>query len=63
MDTLGIYRTRGLGCLAEIVLTDPDSVVGSVDIVHEELDRIDRAASRFRPDRTSGDDEHTILQK
>ena len=50
MDTLGIYRTRGLGCLAEIVLTDPDSVVGSVDIVHEELDRIDRAASRFRPD-------------
>ena len=50
MDTLGIYRTRGLGCLAEIVLTDPDSVVGTVDIVHEELDQIDRAASRFRPD-------------
>ncbi len=50
MDSRGIYRTHGLGCLAEIVLTDPDSVVGAAAIVHEELDRVDRAASRFRPD-------------
>ena len=50
MDTPGIYRTHGLGCLAEIVLTDPDSVVGAIEIVHEELDRIDLAASRFRSD-------------
>jgi FAD:protein FMN transferase len=50
MDSRGIYQTHGIGCRAEIVLTDPHSMPGAVDIVHEELDRIDRAASRFRPD-------------
>jgi thiamine biosynthesis lipoprotein len=49
-DDLHIYRTVGLGCLAEIVVTELDSLVGAIEVLHQELVRIDRAASRFRAD-------------
>jgi thiamine biosynthesis lipoprotein len=49
-DNLHIYRTVGIGCLAEILVTDLDSLVKAIAILHDELERIDRAASRFRAD-------------
>jgi thiamine biosynthesis lipoprotein len=45
-----IYRTVALGCAAVIEVTDPKSLVGAIEILHDEVDRIDRAASRFRSD-------------
>ncbi len=50
VDDQHIYRTRGLGCRAEIWVTDANSLVGAIEILHHELDLIDRAASRFRAD-------------
>jgi thiamine biosynthesis lipoprotein len=47
---LTIYRTRALGTGAELVVTDPGAQVPAARILHEELDRIDRLASRFRDD-------------
>jgi thiamine biosynthesis lipoprotein len=45
-----LYRTTALGCLAELLVTDRHRLVGAADILHQEVDRIDRAASRFRAD-------------
>ena len=50
VDIQHIYRTHGLGCRAEIWVTDVNSLVGAIDILHHEIEVIDRAASRFRPD-------------
>jgi thiamine biosynthesis lipoprotein len=49
-DSRHIYRTTAIGCLAEILVTEVDSLVCAIEILHEEVDRIDRAASRFRSD-------------
>jgi len=45
-----IYRTKALGTIAELLVTDPHVIVAASTLLHEELERIDRAASRFRPD-------------
>jgi thiamine biosynthesis lipoprotein ApbE len=45
-----VYRTRGLGTTAEIALTDPGRLVEGAGLLHEEIERIDRVASRFRDD-------------
>ena len=45
-----LYRTTALGCRAEVLTSDPRCLVGAVDILQDEVDRIDRAASRFRAD-------------
>jgi len=50
VDNQHIYRTLGLGCRAEILVTDANSLVGAIEILHQELERIDKAASRFRAD-------------
>ena len=50
VDNQYIYRTLGLGCRAEIWVTDLGSLLGAIEILHHELERIDRAASRFRAD-------------
>jgi thiamine biosynthesis lipoprotein len=50
VDNQNIYRTRGLGCRAEIWVTNVNSLVGAIEILHHELELIDRAASRFRAD-------------
>lgn len=50
VDNQNIYRTLGLGCRAEIWVTDVNSLVGAIEILHQELERIDRVASRFRDD-------------
>jgi thiamine biosynthesis lipoprotein len=45
-----IHRTRALGCRAEILVTEAGCLVGAIEILADEVDRIDRAASRFRDD-------------
>lgn len=50
MATPSVYRTRGLGTIAELVVTDGSCLVRGSEILEQELDRIDRIASRFRPD-------------
>ncbi len=45
-----IFRTRGLGCRAEIWVTDVGALVGAIEVLKEEVTRIDQAASRFRFD-------------
>jgi thiamine biosynthesis lipoprotein len=47
---LTIYRTAALGTQAELVVTDPGSLVVAARILRDELDRIDALASRFRAD-------------
>jgi thiamine biosynthesis lipoprotein len=49
-DGRQIYRTTALGCRAEIQVSGARSLVGAIEILHQELERIDRAASRFRSD-------------
>ncbi len=49
-DRHQIYRTTAIGCLAEILVTEVEYLVPAIEILHEEVDRIDRAASRFRSD-------------
>jgi thiamine biosynthesis lipoprotein len=52
-STLGgevAYRIPALGTLAELVVTDPASLVAAASILRSELDRVDRVASRFRVD-------------
>lgn len=44
------YRTQALGTRADLIVTDPDVMVGAAAILRAELSRIDDAASRFRPD-------------
>ncbi len=45
-----VYRTWALGTRAELSLTDPGQLLAAVRIFDDELDRMDRLASRFRPD-------------
>lgn len=44
------YRIPALGTQAELVVTDPASLVAAGSILRAELDNIDRVASRFRVD-------------
>jgi thiamine biosynthesis lipoprotein ApbE len=45
-----VYRTRGLGTSAEVAVTDGRKLVEAAALLHDELDTIDRLASRFRDD-------------
>ena len=45
-----VYRTRALGTVADLVVTDRDALVAASELLQEELARIDRVASRFRAD-------------
>lgn len=49
-DPGALYRTEALGTVAEVLVTDSRALGAAVEILHAELDRIDRVASRFRPD-------------
>ena len=44
-----VYRTRALGSVAELV-TDAGALFAASELLEQELDRIDRVASRFRSD-------------
>ncbi len=44
------YRIPALGTQAELVVTDPDSLVAAASILWTELDNLERVASRFRVD-------------
>ncbi|MFI5590328.1 FAD:protein FMN transferase [Amycolatopsis sp. NPDC051758] len=41
---------RALGTTAEVLVTDPARLGSAVELLHEELDAIDQACSRFRAD-------------
>ncbi|HEY3942490.1 MAG TPA: FAD:protein FMN transferase [Acidimicrobiales bacterium] len=45
-----LYRTSALGTRAELLVTDPEVLTAAARLLHRELERIDRIASRFRPD-------------
>ena len=45
-----VYRTHALGTTAELIVTDPDCLLAGSELLHRELQRIDRVASRFRDD-------------
>ena len=45
-----IFRTRALGTIAELVVSDGSALVAASELLEIELDRIDRVASRFRSD-------------
>jgi thiamine biosynthesis lipoprotein len=45
-----VYRARALGTTAELLVTDPSALIAASELLHEELERIDRVASRFRSD-------------
>jgi thiamine biosynthesis lipoprotein len=49
-DRQAIYRGRAIGTHVELLVTRPDLLVSAVHILTDELDRIDRLASRFRED-------------
>ena len=49
-ECAAVYRTPALGTTAELVLTDRGVLIAAASILHTELDRIDRVASRFRAD-------------
>ena len=49
-DTQCVYRTRALGTIAEVVVTDAGALVAASELLQLELERIDRVASRFRDD-------------
>ena len=45
-----VYSADALGTTAELLVTEPSALAAASELLHEELDRIDRVASRFRPD-------------
>ena len=45
-----VYRTSVWSTRVDLVVTDPGSLVSAAAVLHQELDRVDRVASRFRPD-------------
>jgi FAD:protein FMN transferase len=53
---LSIYRSPVWSTTAELVVTEPSAMVAASAILHRELDRVDRVASRFR-----GDSEISLL--
>ncbi len=44
------FRTRALGTVAELFVTEGSMLVEASTLLEEELERIDQVASRFRPD-------------
>jgi FAD:protein FMN transferase len=50
LDTQHVFRTRALGTIAELVVTDGSALVEASELLEHELQRIDRVASRFRDD-------------
>ncbi|MHB1774909.1 MAG: FAD:protein FMN transferase [Acidimicrobiales bacterium] len=44
------YRGSAFGVGAEVVVTDPGALAGVVELLGDEVDAMDRAASRFRAD-------------
>ena len=53
-DTQRVYRTRALGTIAEVVVTEGGALVAASELLQLELERIDRVASRFRDDSELG---------
>jgi thiamine biosynthesis lipoprotein len=49
-DPAVAYRIPALGTQAELVVTDPDSLVAAASILQTELDNLEKVASRFRVD-------------
>jgi len=49
-DTQRVYRTHALGTIAELVVTEGEVLFAASELLHRELERIDRLASRFRDD-------------
>jgi FAD:protein FMN transferase len=45
-----VFRTHALGTIAELVVSDHSALVAASELLELELERIDRAASRFRTD-------------
>ncbi|MGA2474128.1 MAG: FAD:protein FMN transferase [Acidimicrobiales bacterium] len=50
VDTQRVFRTRALGTIAELVVTDGGALIAASELLQLELERIDRVASRFRDD-------------
>jgi len=48
--TQRLFRTRALGTIAELVVSDGSALVAASELLELELERIDRVASRFRND-------------
>ncbi|HXY28887.1 MAG TPA: hypothetical protein VEH82_11470, partial [Acidimicrobiales bacterium] len=44
------FRTRAIGTIAELFVTDSAALVAASELLEAELARIDRVASRFRHD-------------
>lgn len=44
------YVGRGLGTTVELLCTDPGELVAAAELLRDELERVDRVASRFRDD-------------
>ncbi len=49
-DLQHVYRTRALGTIAELVVTESGALLAAAEVLEGELERIDRVASRFRSD-------------
>lgn len=47
---LAVHRTTRWSTRIELLVTDPAAVVAAARLLDEELDRVEAAASRFRPD-------------
>ena len=47
-DPQRVFRTRALGTMAELVVSDSSALVAASELLELELERIDRVASRFR---------------
>jgi thiamine biosynthesis lipoprotein len=47
---LAVYRASIWSTRVDLVVTDPHAVVPASRLLHQELDRVDLVASRFRPD-------------
>jgi len=48
--TQRVFRTRALGTIADLVVSDGSALVAASELLELELERIDRVASRFRND-------------
>jgi thiamine biosynthesis lipoprotein ApbE len=49
-DELAVHRASIWSTQVDLVVTDTGTLVAATRLLHEELDRVDRVASRFRPD-------------
>ncbi len=48
--TGALYRTSIWSTRVDLIVTDPGVLVGATHLLHEELERVDQVASRFRAD-------------